>query len=163
MPLSSNSIIQAYTSPLVFGSDSAPVRKGLGMSFSRRKFLRLAAGAAALLGFSSKASAQSYPTRTVRVIVAVAAGGSPDIVARLMGQWLSKRLGLPFVIENRPGAGGNIGTEVVVKASPDGIRSYSLLCRTRSMRHSTRKDSRLISLVTSRRSEVSAGDSMSWL
>src|SRR5262249_48633299 len=120
MPLSSNSIIQAYTSPLVFGSDSAPVRKGLGMSFSRRKFLRLAAGAAALLGFSSKASAQSYPTRTVRVIVAVAAGGSPDIVARLMGQWLSKRLGLPFVIENRPGAGGNIGTEVVVKASPDG-------------------------------------------
>ena len=90
------------------------------MRFSRRNSLRLAAGAAASLGFSSKASAQSYPTRTVRVIVAVAAGGSPDIVARLMGQWLSKRLGLPFVIENRPGAGGNIGTEVVVKASPDG-------------------------------------------
>ena len=68
--------------------------------------------------------AQAYPSRPVRIIVAIAAGGGPDIVARLIGQWLSERLGQPFVIENRPGAGGNIGTEAVVRAPPDG---YTLL------------------------------------
>ena len=90
----------------------------------RRQFLRLAAGAAALPAMSRIASAQSYPTRPVRLIVPYAAGGGNDIVARLMGQWLSERLGQPFVIENRPGAGTNIGTEAVVHAPADG---YTLL------------------------------------
>jgi tripartite-type tricarboxylate transporter receptor subunit TctC len=90
----------------------------------RRRFLHLAAGAAALPAVSSFARAQAYPTRPVRIIVTFLAGGSNDIVARLMGQWLSERLGQPFVIENRPGAGGNIGTEAVVRAAADG---YTLL------------------------------------
>jgi tripartite-type tricarboxylate transporter receptor subunit TctC len=94
------------------------------MKLPRRQFLHLAVGAAALAAASRIATAQSYPTRPVRIIVASAAGGSPDIIARLIGQWLSERLGQPFVIENRPGAGGNIGTEALVRASPDG---YTLL------------------------------------
>jgi tripartite-type tricarboxylate transporter receptor subunit TctC len=94
------------------------------MKRPRRQFLHLAVGAAALAAASRIATAQSYPTRPVRIIVASAAGGSPDIIARLIGQWLSERLGQPFVIENRPGAGGNIGTEALVRASPDG---YTLL------------------------------------
>ena len=77
----------------------------------RRQFLHLAAGAAVLPAMSRIARAQSYPTRPVRLIVPYAAGGGNDIVARLMGQWLSERLGQPFAIENRPGAGTNIGTE----------------------------------------------------
>jgi tripartite-type tricarboxylate transporter receptor subunit TctC len=89
----------------------------------RRQFLHLAAGAA-LPAVSRVASAQSYPTRPVRWIVAVAPGGGNDIFARLMGQWLSERLGQPFIVENRPGGGNNIGTEAVVKAPPDG---YTLL------------------------------------
>jgi tripartite-type tricarboxylate transporter receptor subunit TctC len=94
------------------------------MKLPRRKFLHLAAGAAALPAVSHFAWAQSYPTRPVRLIAPFAAGGTSDTVARLMGQWLSERLGRPFVIENRPGAGANIGTETVVRASPDG---YTLL------------------------------------
>jgi tripartite-type tricarboxylate transporter receptor subunit TctC len=90
----------------------------------RRRFLHLAAGAAALQAVSRIASAQTYPTRQVRIIVPFAPGGSADITARLIGQWLSERLGQQFVIENRPGAGSNIGTEVVVNAPPDG---YTLL------------------------------------
>ena len=90
----------------------------------RRRFLHLAAGAAALPAVSRIARAQTYPTRPVRVIVGYAAGGTCDILARLIGQWLSERLGQPFVIENRPGAGSNIGTEVVAHAPPDG---YTLL------------------------------------
>jgi tripartite-type tricarboxylate transporter receptor subunit TctC len=90
----------------------------------RRNFLHLAAGAAALPAVSHFAWAQTYPSRPVRIVVGLAPGGANDIVARLMGQWLSERLGQPLVIENRPGAGTNIATEMVVRASPDG---YTLL------------------------------------
>jgi tripartite-type tricarboxylate transporter receptor subunit TctC len=94
------------------------------MKLPRRNFLRLTAGAAALPAVSRLAWAQAYPTRPVRLVVPAPAGGSFDITARLMGQWLSERLGQQFVIENRPGAGTNIGTEAVVRAPPDG---YTLL------------------------------------
>jgi tripartite-type tricarboxylate transporter receptor subunit TctC len=94
------------------------------MKLPRRQFLHLAAGAAALPAVSRVAKAQAYPTRPVRIIVPFAPAGSADIVARLIGQWLSERLGQPFVIDNRPGAGTNIGTEAVVRAPADG---YTLL------------------------------------
>jgi tripartite-type tricarboxylate transporter receptor subunit TctC len=90
----------------------------------RRHVLHLAAGAAALPVASRIAWAQAYPTRPVRIIVGFAAGGPADNVARLIGQWLSERLRQPFIIENRPGAAGNIGTEIVVRPPPDG---YTLL------------------------------------
>src|SRR5262245_10354802 len=94
------------------------------MKLPRRNFLHLAAGAAALSAVPRIAQAQVYPSRPVHLIVGFAAGGGYDIVARLIGQWLSERLGQPFVIENRPGAGTNIATEAVVRAPPDG---YTLL------------------------------------
>jgi tripartite-type tricarboxylate transporter receptor subunit TctC len=94
------------------------------MKLPRRNFLHLAAGAAALPALSPFAWAQGYPTRPVRLIVPVAPGGSADITARLMGQWLSERLGQQIIIENRPGGGTNIGTEAVVRAPADG---YTLL------------------------------------
>src|SRR5258706_15429588 len=97
------------------------------MKLPRREFLRLAVGAAALPGASRISWAQTYPTRPVHIIVAYAAGGGVDITARLIGQWLSERLGQSFVTENRAGAGGNIGTEAVVNAPPDG---YMLLLAT---------------------------------
>jgi len=90
------------------------------MKLPRRQFLPLAAGAAALPAVSCFAWAQAYPARPVRLIAPFAPGGASDILARLIGQWLSERLGQPFVIENRPGAGSNIGTEAVVHAAPDG-------------------------------------------
>jgi len=94
------------------------------MKRPRRTFLHLAAGVAALPFLSRFARAQAYPSRPVRIIVGFAAGGHADILARLMGQWLSERLGQSFVVENRAGGGGNIGTEAVVRSSPDG---YTLL------------------------------------
>src|SRR5262249_23736929 len=94
------------------------------LKLPRRNFLHLAAGAAALPAVLRLARAQAYPTRPVRVIVPFAPAGDTDLVARLMGQWLSERLGQPFIIENRPGAGTNIGTEAVVRAPADG---YTLL------------------------------------
>src|SRR5947209_8972902 len=90
----------------------------------RRTFLHLAAGAAALPAVSRLARAQTYPLRPVRLISPFPAGGGNDILARLMGQWLSERLGQPFVVENRPGSGGNLGTEAAMRAPADG---YTLL------------------------------------
>jgi tripartite-type tricarboxylate transporter receptor subunit TctC len=94
------------------------------MKLPRRQFLHLAAGAAALTALSRTASAQAYPTRPVRIVVGVAAGSTTDILARLLSQRLSERFGQQFIIENRPGAGGNVGVEAVVRSSPDG---YTLL------------------------------------
>jgi tripartite-type tricarboxylate transporter receptor subunit TctC len=94
------------------------------MKFTRRRFAYLAGAAVASLAAPRMARAQAYPARPMRLIVGFPAGGAADITARLMGQWLSDRLGQPVVIENRAGAGTNIGTEAVVKASPDG---YTLL------------------------------------
>jgi len=94
------------------------------MNLPRRKFLHLAAGAAALPAVSRLTWAQAYPTRPVRMIVPFPPGNAPDVVGRLIGQWLSERLGQQLVVDNRPGAGANIGTEAALKAPPDG---YTLL------------------------------------
>src|SRR5712671_3761734 len=94
------------------------------MNLPRRQFLRLAAGAAGLPAVSWPAWSQSYPARPVRLVVQVPAGSAPDIIARVMADWLSERLGHQFVIDNRPGASGNIATEAVIRAPADG---YSLL------------------------------------
>jgi hypothetical protein len=97
---------------------------GNAMNLSRRQFVYLVTGCATLPVVSRIARAQTYPTRPVRIVVGFPAGGTTDVIARLMGQWLSERLGQQFVIENRPGAAGNIAAEAVVKAAPDG---YTLL------------------------------------
>ncbi|HUE12495.1 MAG TPA: tripartite tricarboxylate transporter substrate binding protein [Steroidobacteraceae bacterium] len=94
------------------------------MTLPRRRFLHLAAGAAALPAMSRAASALDYPTRPVRIVVGFAPGGATDIAARLIGQWLSDRLGQPFTVENRPGASTNVAAEVVVHSPPDG---YTLM------------------------------------
>src|SRR5262249_13930921 len=94
------------------------------MKLPRRQFLHLAASAAALPFAPHVARAQTYPARPVRIIVGFAAGGGLDIVAPLISQWLSERLGQPFVVENRPGAATNIAIEAAVKSAPDG---YTLL------------------------------------
>jgi len=90
------------------------------VKLSRRRFVHLSCAAAALPAVSQFAWGQAYPVRPVRIIVGIAAGGGTDILARLFGQWLSERLGQQFIVDNRPGGGGNIGTEAVVKAPPDG-------------------------------------------
>jgi tripartite-type tricarboxylate transporter receptor subunit TctC len=97
------------------------------MRLHRRKFLKLAGAGAAAAALPRRASAEDYPARPVRIVAGFAAGGGVDITARLIGQWLADRLGQSFVIENRPGAGGNIGTEAVVNAAADG---YTLLLAT---------------------------------
>ena len=97
------------------------------MKLPRRTVLHLAAGGAALLALSRVAWAQGYPARPVRIIVGFAPSGATDIMARLIGQWLSERLGQQFIVENRPGAARNIATEAVVNAPPDG---YTLLVVT---------------------------------
>jgi tripartite-type tricarboxylate transporter receptor subunit TctC len=124
------------------------------MKLPQRNFLHLAAGAAALPAVSRIARAQAYPTRPVRIIAPTAPGGAPDILARLLGPWLSERLGRQFVVENRPGGGSNIGTEAVVHAPPDG---YTILLARRSTRS-------LISFFSaiSRRSRASSAFLWSW-
>src|ERR1700719_1798802 len=105
-------------------SDSYAFEKGNPMKLPRRQFLHLAAGAAALPAAARLAWAQTYPTRPVHIVVGFGAGTGLDIYARLIGQWLSERLGQTFGIDNRPGAGTNLATESVVNAQPDG---YTLL------------------------------------
>src|ERR1700746_1418676 len=90
------------------------------MKLPRRTFLHLTAGAAALWGVSRIARAQAYPTRPVRIIAPTGPGGAPDIIARLIGPWLSQRLGQQFIVENRAGSGNNIGTEAGVRGAPGG-------------------------------------------
>jgi hypothetical protein len=108
------------------------------MTILRRQFLHLAAGAAALPAVSRIVSAQTYPARPVRLIVGFTAGGAPDILARLLGQWLSDRLGQPFVVENRP------GLAAISPPRPSSMRPLTGICfclpplRTRSTRHSTK-------------------------
>jgi tripartite-type tricarboxylate transporter receptor subunit TctC len=123
--------------------------------------LRFAASAAAVSALPGAAVADAYPSRSVRIVVGLPAGNSPDIVSRLISQMLSERLGQPFVVENRPGANTNIATELVVRAAPDG---YTLLfvvagnaINTRSTRIST-----TTSIATSRRSRASAEFLWSW-
>jgi tripartite-type tricarboxylate transporter receptor subunit TctC len=94
------------------------------MEIARRKFLYLAAGGAALPSFSRFAHAESYPSKPVRLIVQTPAGSAPDIIARIVSDWMSERMGQQFVVDNRPGASGNIGTEAVIRSEPDG---YTLL------------------------------------
>jgi len=109
---------------MLLASECSRQYQGEAMKIIRRDFLQLMAGAAAFPAVPLIAHAQTYPSRAVRIVVPFAAGGPTDIVARLIGQWLSERLGQQFVIENRPGAGGTIGTEAVVRSPPDG---YTLL------------------------------------
>ena len=94
------------------------------MKLPRRQFLRLAAGAVALPAMSRITAAQSYPTRPVHLVVGYPPGGAPDIVSRLIAEWLSERLGQQFIVDNRAGAGSNIGTEIVAKAPPDGYMLF---------------------------------------
>jgi tripartite-type tricarboxylate transporter receptor subunit TctC len=127
----------------------------------RRQFLHLAAGAAALPAVSRFAWAQAYPSRPVRLIVPLAPGGASDITARLIGQWLSERLGQQFVIDNRPGGGTKIGTEAVVRAPADG---YTLLMvsNTNTINATLYDRLTLISSATSRRSRASSEVPTSW-
>jgi tripartite-type tricarboxylate transporter receptor subunit TctC len=132
------------------------------MKLHRRKFLHLVAGAIAVPTAPPIARAQVYPSRPVRIIVGFPAGGSVDIVARLIGQWLSERLGQQFVIENRAGAGSNIGAEEVVRAPRTVTPCFKSHRQMRLTRHSMRTLSS-ISSATSRRSQVSCACPGQWL
>jgi tripartite-type tricarboxylate transporter receptor subunit TctC len=121
--------IHAHSDPRGASRLELGISEGTMTRFACRQFMYLAAGAGALPAVSCVAWGQAYPTRPVRLVVPFAAGGATDIVARMMGQWLSERLGQQFVIENRPGGGTNIGTEAVVKAAADG---YTLLVASTS-------------------------------
>ena len=127
----------------------------------RRQFLHLALGAAALPTLSRVARAQAYPARPVHLIVPFVAGGGTDITERLMGQWLSERLGQQFVVENRPGGGTNIGTEAAAKATPDG---YTLLMVGTSNVINRRSTTSSISILsaTLRRSPALSARRLSW-
>jgi len=120
-------MVQAMTHPLMRGALDRNGTTTEGKAMNRRQFLHLAGGAIALPSTSRIARAEAYPARPVRIIVGFAAGGAGDILARIIGRWLSERLGQPFIVENRPGAGSNIATEAVVRAQPDG---YTLLLVT---------------------------------
>lgn len=131
------------------------------MTLPRRQVLGLAVSA---IGFSAVpriARAQAYPTRPVRLIVGAPPGGPNDVHARLIGQWLSERLGQPFIIENRAGAGTNLGTEVVVRAPADGYTLLLPVHRTQSTQRST-TISTLISCATLHRSQACRVDGLSW-
>jgi tripartite-type tricarboxylate transporter receptor subunit TctC len=130
------------------------------MKLPRRNFLHLAASAAALPAGSRLVWAQTYPSRPVRIIVPTAPAGAGDIVARLMGQWLSERLGQQFIIDNRPGAGSNIATEAVVRAPADGYAL--LLAGTPNAVNGSMTSSTSISSATSRRSLASSASLSSW-
>jgi len=125
------------------------------VNLPRRQFLHLAAGAAALPAASRIAWAQAYPTRPVRIVVPFAPGGLTDIIAPLIGQRLSERLRQQFIVENRPGAGSNVGTEAVVNAPPDG---YTLLVGASSAINVTLYEKNSISVfsATSHPSQVSS-------
>jgi tripartite-type tricarboxylate transporter receptor subunit TctC len=124
--MGSQHAVGGFSSPMHIHALRVLIQEGAHMTnlSHRRQFLHLAAGAAALPTVPRIARAQAYPSRPVRIIVGYPAGGASDILARLMAQSLSERLRQPFVIDNRPGAGSNIGTEAVVKSPPDG---YTLL------------------------------------
>src|SRR5215510_14805874 len=113
-------MFQSWLRSLCGGPLRRRIRGSRLMTLARRKFLCLAGAALAAPALSSPAVSQAYPTRPVRLLVGNAPGGGPDISARLLGPWLSERLGQPIIIENRPGAGGNIATETVVNAPADG-------------------------------------------
>jgi tripartite-type tricarboxylate transporter receptor subunit TctC len=126
----------------------------------RRQFLHLAAGAALPLA-PDVAQAQAYPSRPARIIVGFAAGGGSDIVARLIGQWLSERMGRPFIVENRPGANTNIAAEAVVRAPPDGYTL--LLVDSAAALNATLYDKLTFNFIRdSRRSRASPANQISW-
>src|SRR5262245_955772 len=127
----------------------------------RRQFLHLAAGAATLPFMSRFAWAQAYPSRLVRLIVPFGPAGATDITARLVGQWLSERLGQQFIIENRPGAGGNVGTEAVVHAAPDGY-TLGLFGAPSAINATLTTSSISISSAISHRSHPSSAFPISW-
>src|SRR5262249_22439333 len=131
------------------------------MKLPRRNFLHLAAGAAALPAVSRIAVAQSYPSRPVRIVGGTAPGGLHDILARLIGPWLSERLGQQFVVENRPGGGSNIGTEAVVRAPPDGY-TLLLVATTHAINAALYEKLNFNVVATSRRLRASCAYPKSW-
>jgi len=125
------------------------------MFLDRREFLQAATCTAALVATERTAWAQTYPTRAVRVVVPVAAGGLNDVTARLTGQWLSEHLGQQFFIENRPGAGTNLGTEAAIRASADGYTLLIAAAAPQSTRPCSKRSASILS-VTPRRSRASS-------